>query len=115
VRSILSDPGVDAGLVGCVPLTGALDTLAAGPGHSEDVDHPDGLAARLKDEIAKPWVVVVDAGRLYDPLARRIEQGGLPVFHTADRALRLFGRLCARPTGRAIAAADLRCARRGSP
>jgi len=102
VRLILSDPGVDAGLVGCVPLTGALDTLAAGPGHGEDVDHPDGLAARLVrlgDEIVKPWVVVVDAGRLYDPLAQRLEDGGLPVFRAADRALRLFGRACARRLG----------------
>jgi hypothetical protein len=45
----------------------------------------------MKDEVAKPWVVVVDAGRLYDPLAHMLEDEGVPVFRTADRALRLFG------------------------
>lgn len=35
VRIALEDPGVDLGVIGCVPLTGALSTLASGPGHGE--------------------------------------------------------------------------------
>ena len=104
VRRVLADPGVDVALVGCVPLTGALDTLAAGPGHEEDVRRRDGIAsrlARLADEVAKPWVVVVDAGPLYDPMAQVLEAGGLPVFRTADRALRLLARVCLKRMGRA--------------
>ena len=104
VRAILADPGVDAALVGCVPLTGALETLAAGAGHGEDVRHADGIAprlARLRAESAKPWVAVVDAGRLYDPFADTLEAARIPVFRTADRALRMFARYCLERVGRA--------------
>jgi len=93
--AVLEDPGVNAGVVGCVPMTGALDTLAAGAGHGEDVLREDGLAARLirmNSAVDKPWVAVVDAGRLYDPFARRLEEARIPTFRSADRALRLFGR-----------------------
>jgi hypothetical protein len=34
---------------------------------------------------------VVDAGRLYDPLVRALEAGGLPVFRRADEAVRALG------------------------
>ncbi len=93
VRAVLLDPGVGAGLIGCVPLTGALNTLAAGAGHADDVAHADSLAnrlVRLRDLTPKPWVVVVDGGRLYDAMAGRIEDGGIPAFRTADRALRMM-------------------------
>lgn len=109
VRAILSDPGVDVALVGCVPLTGALETLPAGAAHGEDLRHPDGIAprlARLRNEIAKPWVAVVDAGRLYDPLADSLEAARIPVFRTADRALRVFGRFCLERIGRVAGPPD---------
>lgn len=93
-RALLDDPGVDVVVVGCVPMTQALNTLPAGPGHDDDLARPDGLVARLARlwrEHCKPWVAVVDAGALYDPLARALEAAGIPTFRTADRALRLFG------------------------
>lgn len=94
VRAVLHDPGVDAGLIGCVPLTGALQTLEAGPGHAEDVAREDSLASRLvrlAKEVGKPWVAVVDGGARFDAMAARLEAGGVPVFRTADRALRALG------------------------
>jgi acyl-CoA synthetase (NDP forming) len=97
VRAILDDPRVDAGVVGCVPLTPALATLASGPGHPDDLWSEHGIVrrlVRLKDEVAKPWVMIVDAGRLYDRMALALQDGGIPTFRTADRALRLFGRYC---------------------
>jgi acyl-CoA synthetase (NDP forming) len=78
-----------------VPLTVELQTLAAAPDHDEDVGAPDAVAARLARlwaESTKPWVTVVDAGTRYDPLARRLEDGGLPVFRTVDTAMRTLGR-----------------------
>jgi len=84
-------------VVGCVPLTPALVTLAAGPGHAEDLRAEGGIVARLlrlKREVAKPWVVVVDAGRLYDPMAHALEDGGIPTFRAGDRALRILGQYC---------------------
>ena len=97
VRAALADPGVDAALVGVVPMTGALNTLRPSVDHTEDLNREGGVVARLvglRDAYAKPWVVVVDAGRLYDAMAQRLEDGGLPVFRAADRAMRLFGTWC---------------------
>jgi len=97
IRAMLDDPSVDVAVVGCVPHTGALQTLAAGEGHDEDVEEQGSVGsrmARLFAEGTKPWIAVVDAGPLYDPFARRLEAGGVPVFRTADRALRLFDRFC---------------------
>jgi acyl-CoA synthetase (NDP forming) len=34
---------------------------------------------------------VIDGGALYDPLASLLEAAGLPVFRSADRALRALG------------------------
>ncbi len=97
-RLVLEDPLVDVGLIGCVPMTGALDTLAPGSGHTDDIGREDSIAGRLVrlfHATTKPWVAVVDAGRLYDAMAQRLEDGGVPTFRTADRALRLFDRWCA--------------------
>jgi 3-oxoacyl-ACP reductase-like protein len=38
---------------------------------------------------------VVDAGAIYDPMARALEEAGIPTFRTADRALRLLNVYCA--------------------
>ncbi len=91
VRTALEDPTVDAAVVGIVPLTPALQTLAAGEGHRESVSHPDSIC-RLLPHVAgrqtKPVVAVIDSGALFDPMAAALEAGGLPVFRTADRAMR---------------------------
>lgn len=93
-RTVLDDPNVDCGIVGIVPLTVAMNTLAADPAvHGEDVSREDSTAARfgkLIRESAKPWVAVVDSGTPYDPLARELEARGVPTFRTADRALAML-------------------------
>ena len=97
VRAVLDDEGVDVCVVGCVPPTPALNTLARDAGPSEDIGREDSVVERLlrlSRGGAKPFVAVVDAGALYDPAAARLERGGVPVFRTADRALRLFEVFC---------------------
>jgi len=94
VEAVLADPAVDLGLVGAVPLTPALATLPAGPGHTEDAAAPGSVGPRLARLFAatgKAWVVVVDGGALYDPLAVLLEAAGVPVFRAADRALHALG------------------------
>jgi hypothetical protein len=72
-----------------VPLTPAMKTT------------PDELAAEssmvhrlplIYAETQKPMVVVIDSGSLYDPLAREIRKAGVPVFRSADSAVRCLGR-----------------------
>lgn len=93
VRRVLEDDHVDVGVIGCVPATAALNTLPASAAHGEDLEREDSIAGRLlrlKAESPKPWVAVIDAGAVYDPLARRLEAGGIPTFRAADRALRVL-------------------------
>lgn len=92
-KAVLEDDNVDAGIVGIVPLTVRMNTLAKGEGHSEDVTLDSsiaGLYGSLIHATKKPWVAVVDSGALYDPLARELEKRGVPTFRTADRALAML-------------------------
>jgi acyl-CoA synthetase (NDP forming) len=92
--AILEDDESDVAVVGCIPLTPALSTLPASSNHSENIDHDSSVVSRLLElrKSPKPWVAVIDAGSLYDPMASRLEHGGVPVFRTADRALRALNR-----------------------
>jgi acyl-CoA synthetase (NDP forming) len=96
-RILLEDEAVDAGVIGLVPLTGALHTLPAGVGHLEDVAGPEAVAAglgRLCGESHKPWVAVVDAGNAYDGLVARLEAARIPVFRSVDRAVAALATWC---------------------
>jgi len=97
-ETLIEDEDADAVVVGIVPLTAALNTLARGAGHREDVTAPGGIVARLaalRREDGKPWIAIVDAGALYDQMARALLTAGIPTFRSADRALRLFNVFCA--------------------
>ena len=93
VERALADDGVDLMVAGIVPLTPAMQTLAAGEGHRESVDAEGSIARMLAKVVAaqdKPVVAVVDSGRLFDPLADALETGGVPTFRSADRAVRVL-------------------------
>jgi indolepyruvate ferredoxin oxidoreductase beta subunit len=94
VRAMLECDDVDAVVVGIVPLTPAL---RSGP---DEIDDDRSLARRLPRlfaEASKPMIVVVDSGPLYDPLVRALRLAGVPVFPSADQAIRSLGRyLCHR-------------------
>jgi acyl-CoA synthetase (NDP forming) len=97
VRAILDASNVDAAIVGCVPLTPAMNTLPAGGGHHEDQSRDDSFVnrmIRLKAASIKPWIAVVDSGKVYDPLVAMLEAHQVPTFRESDRALRLFNAYC---------------------
>jgi len=101
--AILACPQVDAVILSAVPVTGALETLAraADGSHGEDIDRPSSLGRRwlaLLADCAKPAVVVIDSGALYDPVCRQLEAAGVPVFRKIDRAVRALAAFC-RPAG----------------
>jgi acyl-CoA synthetase (NDP forming) len=92
-RAILDDPGVDCAVVSNVPMTPAQQTLPAGPGHREDFLSEGSFARRVVDLFRatdKPFVVCIDAGELYTPLAAFLESSGVPVFRRADEAVRFL-------------------------
>lgn len=82
---LLADDSVDAAVIGCIPLTGALRTLED---EIESGDSVVNLLTSLWRRTAKPWVVVLDSGPLYDAAAQRLAAEGVPVFRAADRAAR---------------------------
>ncbi len=91
VVEVLGDRHIDAAVVGIVPLTPAMQTLAPGEGHRESILDPGSVAQLLPGAISasdKPVVTVVDSGVLFDPLVSALRSGGLPVFRSADRAVR---------------------------
>lgn len=95
MRSLLEDSSVDVLIVAIVPLTPILHTLP--DEHIGDEVESDSLKiveqiALLNDTSAKPLVMVVDSGPLYDHLANSLEQKKLPVFRSADQAVRVVGK-----------------------
>lgn len=91
VEALMTDPGVDALVVAGVPATPALDDLAPGEGHGEDIGREGSLPSRLIRlfrQSRKPMVFSVDAGQLYDPCVRMMLRAGLPTFRKVDRATR---------------------------
>jgi acyl-CoA synthetase (NDP forming) len=92
-RALLADDTVDAAVIGCVPMTAALQTLPASETHKEDLRRTDSVVsrlARLRHESTTPFVAVVDAGSLYDEMAAELEAAAIPTFRTADRAVRML-------------------------
>jgi len=90
-ETLLSDPAVEVGLFGLVPMTPALSTTE--PELSEGTLVP-GLA-RLWRQRHEAWLAVVDAGREYDAFANALAGVGIPIFRTADRAARAASRYVA--------------------
>ncbi len=97
--AILNSPEVDVAILASVPVTPALNNLVADSAghHREDISQPDSQPAKMLEVIgssAKPAVVVVDSGEIYDPMCRMLEEGGIPVFRKIDRAARALAAYC---------------------
>ena len=97
MESLLDDPEVDVGVFGVVPLTPALNTLVESENHKENIKDESSIVQRiigLKKRSTKPFIIIVDAGQAYDPMAHELSRNGVPVFGKMDRAIRLFGQYC---------------------
>jgi acyl-CoA synthetase (NDP forming) len=98
--AILDCAAVDVAIISSVPVTPALDNLAPDPwgGHPENLHAADSQPRRLIEIMTatpKPAVVVIDSGRIYDPMAVMMERAGIPIFRKIDRAARALGTFCA--------------------
>ncbi len=95
VRVLLEDDNVDHLIIAIVPLTPILHTLPEEEIAMEAVADGRGIVdriAHLNSQGEKPLVLVVDSGSLYDHLADALEDQGLPVFRSADQAVRVLGK-----------------------
>jgi acyl-CoA synthetase (NDP forming) len=89
VRVFCNADEMDAVIVGCVPMTPNLLTTP------EELHRPGSLAERLPRLFAesnKPLIFVTDCAGPYDELARVVRSAGVPVFRSADQAVRSVGR-----------------------
>jgi len=93
VQALLEDENVDCAVISCVPMTAALQTLPPGEEHRENIYNQESFAGQMIDlfhKTDKPFVVNIDAGRLYDPLAEHLEKSGVPVFRRCDEAVKFL-------------------------
>ena len=105
VEAILSDPSVDVAVISPVPMTPAMRTLAPSSEGGLGILDPASFAQRivaLFRRTDKPFVVNIDAGKLYDPLCGLLEEAGIPVFRRSDEALRFLRRYVAARLGRDV-------------
>lgn len=89
IRVMLDAEEIDAVVVGCVPMTPALHSTPAELGRSDSLAKK---IPRLFAEAGKPLVCVIDCAEPYDLLARTIRAAGVPMFRSADQAIRSVGR-----------------------
>lgn len=96
VKVLAKDPNVDVIIHACVPLSPMMKTLPAGGPDGLGIDDPEGFTELMikafNEDINKPLVVVIDSGVLYDAMAMKFIRSGIPVFRSADEAVRIFGR-----------------------
>lgn len=91
-RAMLECDEIDAILLSAVPLTPALITTPDElTGHESLAD----VLARLAAKSDKPIAAIVDSGPAYLPFVRRLRDCGIPVFRSADQAMRSLGRFLA--------------------
>ncbi len=93
VRTALSSDEFSGAVVSMVPLTPSMNTLPKGGSWPDDLEKSflKG-AAEAAREARKPLIFCVAAGTLYEPYCAHAQKLGVPVFRSADRALRLYGR-----------------------
>jgi acyl-CoA synthetase (NDP forming) len=93
---IADDENVDVLIYGCVPLSHIMKTLGKGGADGDGIEDPESICQLVidlyKNKIQKPFVMVVDSGTLYDPMAKMLLYAGIPVFRSADDAVRTVGR-----------------------
>jgi acyl-CoA synthetase (NDP forming) len=90
VETLCDDPGVDSVIVGLDPFSPAVQTLPGNMRGNDALSSPDSIAVlmpQLARHSDKPVIGIIDAGRLYEPMAEVMEKDGLPIFRTCDAAV----------------------------
>ena len=86
---LLADKDVDCLLVSMLPYTVRLDATAQ---HMQEKQNTATRLIELKNKFKKPIVVSISTSPLYSPLIDALETGGVPVYSTAQRAIKSLER-----------------------
>ncbi|MDX1358650.1 MAG: acetate--CoA ligase family protein [Clostridia bacterium] len=90
IRTFLSDPGVNAVIVGVVPH---VENIKSTPETCNDENSLANVLVRIYETYEKPMVVSVNASEYYDEFVSIMEKGGIPVYtdiRSAVRSLETF-------------------------
>jgi acyl-CoA synthetase (NDP forming) len=91
IELLLADPGVDSVFISIVPHTVMLHT-----NREEMEKDEENIAFRIirqGQKSNKPIVVSVNAGTMYSAFVEALEEGGIPTYTTAERAMTALNRL----------------------
>jgi acyl-CoA synthetase (NDP forming) len=89
IKQLVEDENVDAIIVGLDPLSPTTTTLSGNDSYG--FMRPGSMVNELGEIIKntdKTVIGVIDAGELYDPMAKELANKGMAVFRSVDRALR---------------------------
>lgn len=93
LKAALASDEFSGAVVSMIPLTAMMNTLPRGGQYPDDLESSFlKEAAAAAREARKPLLFVVGAGALYEPYCAYAERLGLPVFRSADRAVRMYAR-----------------------
>ena len=86
---LTEDDTIDAVIVSIGPMSPVMKTLEDASSRF-DMDHPQSVKnqiIKIARASAIPVVIVVDGGRLYDPLRDALTENRIPVFNVCDKAV----------------------------
>lgn len=89
-QAVLDDSEVDALIISLDPLSPVTQTMHASDSKIYDMEKEGGIKERVLEiakNSSKPMVVVVDGGRVFDPLRDALTKHGVPVFSVCDHAV----------------------------
>jgi len=95
LRALFEDPNVDAVVAGLVPLAPLMQTLSDPKDPKAYLTADTSIPKRLSGVVAdydKPLIMVHDGGSIFDPLVEAVNQEGITVFRSSDRAVQMLGR-----------------------
>lgn len=95
INVLMEDKNIDCFMIGAVPLTPALNTLERGEKHKEDFKREGSLAnniIKIKEKYSKPFIVIVDGGREYDPFLYYLKENQIPAFKSAEKSMKNFSK-----------------------
>jgi acyl-CoA synthetase (NDP forming) len=93
IKTALASDEFSGALVSMVPLTAAMNTLPKGGAWPDDLEKSflKG-AAEAARAAGKPLLFCVACGPLYEPYCAYAQALGLPVFRSADRAVKIYAK-----------------------